>query len=401
VIIKKTRRVATLLAIGFAAAFGSVAAQAQSPASAPPIKVGWLVALTGPNSSPGIGFDRGIKYAAEEINKAGGVRGRKIEVITRDTQGDPTKAVNAALELINNEHVEFTVGPTNSGEGLATTPVISRSKIPSFVYGVVDSLIDPAKYPYAFRVSPANQDWTEATHAYLLKVLKLKKVGIIGDATGYGTASVNLSERALKALGATVTYRGLVEANQTDVTAEMRKIKDSGAEALVVWTDSAGLNSRLMNARAEVGWNAPFVGHPAMGTGAVKPLLSKPENWNSVYVIGYRPMSFDDAGKLPERSRAFVSQVGGSVRLDDTTLWWVAGGYDTIQLIRHVVDTSGSSKADDVKRVLESGQAFPGVFCKCTYTPTNHNGYPTADVVMNRADSFRTGAYTLAPGYGK
>ena len=159
-----------------------------------PIKVGWLVALTGPNSSPGIGFDRGIKYAADEINKAGGMKGRKIEVITRDTQGDPTKAVNAALELINKEKVEFTIGPTNSGEGLATTPVIARSKIPSLVYGVVDTLIDPQKYPYAFRVLPSNQQWTEAVHNYALNILKKKKVGIIGDATGYGTATTNLSD---------------------------------------------------------------------------------------------------------------------------------------------------------------------------------------------------------------
>src|SRR5450759_2102896 len=114
--------------------------------SQPPVKVGWLVALTGPNSSPGIGFDRGIKYAVEEINEAGGIKGRKLEVITRDTQGDPTKAVNAALELINNEKVEFTIGPTNSGEGLATTPVIARSKIPSLVFGVMETLMDPQKY---------------------------------------------------------------------------------------------------------------------------------------------------------------------------------------------------------------------------------------------------------------
>ena len=97
------------LAIAFAALPFATLAQT----SAPPIKIGWLVALTGPNSSPGIGFDRGIKYAVDEINQSGGVKGRKMEVVTRDTQGDPTKAVNAALELMNKEKVDFMIGPTN------------------------------------------------------------------------------------------------------------------------------------------------------------------------------------------------------------------------------------------------------------------------------------------------
>ena len=380
-----------------------VSPPAWSQSSAPPLKIGWLAALTGPNSTPGIGQDRGIRYAADQINKAGGVMGRRIEIVSRDTQGDPTKAVNAALEVINNDKVEFTIGPTNSGECLATQPVIARYKVPSFPIGVVDSLIDTVKFPYSFRVSNNNTQWQESVLNYALKVLKAKKIGIIGDTTGYGTMSVNMSEQLLKAQGATITYKGLVEASQTDVMADLRKAQSSGAEVMVVWTDSAGLNSRLMNARAELGWNVPFVGHPVLGAGAVKPLLAKPENWKNVYNVGYRPMSFDGNGKLPEKSQKFVDTVSSAgVRLDDTMLWWVGLGVDTIQLIKETVEEAKSSKADDVKRVLEAGKTFHGVYCtSCTYSPTNHNGYPTDDVVMNRADSFRAGAYAIAPGYGK
>jgi branched-chain amino acid transport system substrate-binding protein len=381
-----------------------VAVPAWTQSSAPPLKIGWLAALTGPNSTPGIGQDRGIRYAADQINKAGGVMGRKIEIVSRDTQGDPTKAVNAALEMINNDKVEFTIGPTNSGECLATQPVIARYKVPSFPIGVVDSLIDIVKFPYSFRVSNDNTQWQEAVLYYAVKVLRAKKIGIIGDTTGYGTMSVNLSEQLLKAQGGVgITYKGEVEASQTDVMADMRKAQSSGAEVMIVWTDSAGLNSRLMNARAELNWNVPFVGHPVLGAGAVKPLLAKPENWKNVYNVGYRPMSFGDNGKLPEKSQKFVETVSSAgVRLDDTMLWWVGLGVDTIQLIKDTVEAAKSSKPDDVKRVLEAGKIFHGVYCtSCTYSSTNHNGYPTEDVVMNRADSFRDGAYAIAPGYGK
>lgn len=389
-----------LFALSVAVAALPLAAMAQ--ASAPPIKIGWLVALTGPNSSPGIGFDRGMKYAVEEINTGGGIKGRKLEVITRDTQGDPTKAVNAALELMNKEKVDFMVGPTNSGEGLATTPLIARNKTPSMVYGVVDTLIDPQKYPFTFRVLPSNKQWTDAAHNYILKNLKATKVALIGDATGYGTATVNLSEQELKRLGATISYKALIEANQSDVTADIQKAKNSGAEAVLVWSDSAALNARLINARAEANWNAPIVGHPALGSGAIKPLLTKPGNWNAVYNIGYKQTSFDAAGKLPEETSKFLAAVvSKKVRIDDTTLWWIAAGYDAVQLIRRGYEGAGSSKPEDVKRALESLRAFGGAYGRYTYTAANHNGYDVSDIVMNRADSFKDGAYTLAPGYGQ
>lgn len=386
------------LAVGVAALPFATVAQT----SAPPIKIGWLVALTGPNSSPGIGFDRGIKYAVEEVNQAGGIKGRKLEVVTRDTQGDPTKAVNAALELMNREKVDFMVGPTNSGEGLATTPLIARNKTPSMVYGVVDTLIDPEKYPFTFRILPSNKQWTDAAHNYILKNLNAKKVALIGDATGYGTATVNLSEQELKRLGATISYKALIEANQSDVNSDMQKAKNSGAEVILVWSDSAALNARLINARAEANWTAPIVGHPALGSGAIKPLLTAPGNWNAVYNIGYKQTSFDKAGKLPDETSKFLaSVVAKKVRVDDTTLWWIAAGYDAVQLIRRGYETAGSSKPEDVKKALESLRGFAGAYGRYTYTASNHNGYDVNDIVMNRADSFKDGSYTLAPGYGQ
>src|SRR6266849_3631432 len=70
-----------------------------------PIKIGYLPALTGPSSSTGIGINRGTVLAVDEINAAGGIDGRKIELVVRDTQSDPTKAVNAVAELTHRQKV--------------------------------------------------------------------------------------------------------------------------------------------------------------------------------------------------------------------------------------------------------------------------------------------------------
>lgn len=107
-------------------------------------------ALTGPSSAPAVGFNRGVAYAAEAINAAGGIKGRKVEIITRDTQGDPTKAVNATQEMISQLRVHAIWGPTNSGESLAVTAIMARGKMPNIHPCVVDSLIDPVRYPTPF-----------------------------------------------------------------------------------------------------------------------------------------------------------------------------------------------------------------------------------------------------------
>src|SRR6266487_5282533 len=81
-----------------------------------PILIGYLPALTGPSSSTGIGINRGVQMAVQEINAAGGIDGRQIELIVRDTQSDPTKAVNGAAELTHGQKVSVVFGPVNSGE---------------------------------------------------------------------------------------------------------------------------------------------------------------------------------------------------------------------------------------------------------------------------------------------
>jgi len=369
-------------------------------AQAEPIRFGWLTTMTGPLSSPGIGFDRGVRWAADEVNNAGGVAGRKIEVITRDTQGDPTKAVNAVQELINRVKVHAVFGPTNSGEALATTPILARVKIPTLTAGVVDSLIDPVKYPNAFRVAASNTQWDDAVRNYTLKIVKGKKIAITADATGYGTSAVQASLASFKKDGAEIVFDSVIDATQADVMPDMLRMKSSGADVIVSWTVSAGMAARQMNARASMGWDVPIVGHPALGTGDIARLLDKPANWEKVYMIGYRSSSYDSSGKLPPRAQALVDKMKGKVQLDDTLLWWVLSGVDAVNLIADAVkESKGDSSSSAIITYLNGLKGYPGVFGTYSFTPEQHNGFPAEEVVMQQASKRRDGAFDLAPGY--
>src|ERR1700683_2425881 len=250
-----------------------------------PILIGWLAALTRPSSAPAIGFDRGVKFAADEINTAGGVKGRTIEIVTRDTQGDPTKAVNATQDMIGRQKVSAIWGPTNSGEALATNAVMARAKMPNIHPCVVDSLIDPAKFPNAFRLAPSNGQWDDAVRNYCLGVLKVKKIAVIGDTTAYGVTAVGASVAAFKKDNAEVVYQANIDATQPDMTPDMLRARNAGAEVIVVWSVSTGMEARMFNTRAAMNWDVSFVGHPSLASGDIAGLMEKPDNWKKVYAI--------------------------------------------------------------------------------------------------------------------
>jgi len=388
--------------LGSAGALGAASFSFSAPAIAQtePIKIGCLAAMTGPSSAPTIGFNRGVTFAADAINAAGGVKGRKLEIVMRDTQGDPTKAVNATQELISQSKVHAIWGPLNSGEALATTPIMARAKMPDIHPCVVESLIDPVKFPNAFRMAPSNNQWDDAVRNYCLKVLKVKKVAVIGDTTGYGTTAVGASVAAFKKDGADVVYQANIDATQPDMTPDMLRAKNAGAEVIVVWSVTTGMEARMFNTRAAMNWDVAFVGHPSMASGELAGLVEKPENWKKVYAIGYKSCSYDAAGKLPPKSEDLVARLTkAGVKLDDTLLWWVAGGIDAIELIAKGVAESGSTDAAGIVAYWNTLSKYPGYFGNYTFSPTQHNGYLTEEIVMSEASTARNGTFALAPGY--
>ncbi|WP_395709388.1 ABC transporter substrate-binding protein [Reyranella sp.] len=387
---------------GSAATATALAAAGGFPAPAiaqsDPIKIGYLPALTGPSSSTGVGINRGTQLAVEEINKAGGIKGRKLELISRDTQSDPTKAVNAVAELTQRAKASIIWGPLNSGEALAATPLIARDKVPMLHPCWVDELIDVKKYPMSFRIAPTNTQVGKGANHYVYNVLKLKKVAVISDTTGYGTASVNTYVPMLKAMGAEVVYTNHVDAANPDLKPELLRMQNAGAQAIMPWSVNAGFLSRILNTRGAMNWDVPVVGQTTLGSGQTKALLEKPEYWNKVYSNNFRNCCYVN-GKLPERAAAYVERLKkDKVEFGDTLLWWVALGWDGAQMIGEVFKAVGT-KPEDVVAYMNKVKAWPGVYGTVTWTPEEHNGFPDQEVVMCEVNSLRDGAFNLAPGY--
>lgn len=365
-----------------------------------PIQIGYLPALTGPSSSTGVGINRGVQLAVDEINKAGGVDGRQLELISRDTQSDPTKAVNGAAELTRGHKVSVVFGPVNSGEALAVVPLLARANVPQLHPCWVDSLADAKKYPMCFRNGPTNQQIGGAANRYVVEVLKKKKVALVSDTTGYGTASVVAYAPMLKQIGADIVYQAHVDAANPDLKPEILRMQAAGAEAIMPWSVNAGFLSRIINTRGQLAWDVPICGQTTLGSGQTKALLEKPEFWNKVYPNNFRPVCYGPDGKLPARTVAFVEKIrAAKIDMSDTLLWWIAVGYDTPYLIADAIKKNGP-EPEKIVAHWNTLKDYPGVYGEYSFTPDEHNGYPDRQVVMVEANSLKEGAFNLAPGYG-
>ena len=363
------------------------------------VKIGWLSSLTGPLSSAAIAENQGVQLAVEEINKAGGILGKQIELLTRDTAGDPTKAVNFAQQLAFSDKVQFVIGPVNSGEGLATTPILAKAGVPNIIIGSIDELTDATKYPLAFRAINTNRQWISTANAYALGALKKSKIAIIADTSGYGTASAKTAQELLDKAGIKPVYSVLVDPNKTDLSDEMAKARAAGADIVMPWSAATGLLGRLLNARGDMGWNVPVVGHPALMAAQIRKLLNKPEYWENTFAAGYLSTTFGADGKLPERTQALVDKVRpklGGAEID-VLFWWIAMGYDTVKIIEHAAKTAGSFDPAAIQKALENTKEFRGVYTTYSWSATERNGFPDSNMAMNVANTFKDGSFKLAP----
>jgi branched-chain amino acid transport system substrate-binding protein len=164
-----------------------------------PIRIGFLNLLSGAAAELGAGMAPGVKLAVDEINAAGGVNGRKIEMVVRDEQLKPDVAVAAARELINAEKVDVLMGPLGSNTALAVSEVAKEAKILNFSPSASADDITGAKgHKYIFQLSSTSES-DARRFVPIIKRVGAKKLCLTGYDYAYSTDLFNQLRKQLPA----------------------------------------------------------------------------------------------------------------------------------------------------------------------------------------------------------
>ncbi len=219
----------------FALTAVGVALLGSAAAAQDTIKIGVTQPLTGAFAASGNYVADGAKIAAEEINKAGGVLGKKIELIIEDNKSNPTEAVATAEKLIVRDKVPVMLGAWSSTLTLAVMPKLEEYKVPMVVETSSSGKITTSGNPYIFRISPTSQMEAKA-FSPLFKKMGIKKVAFLATNNDFGLGASKEFSEAAKAAGVAIGAMETMDPKATDFSAQLAKIKASGSDTLFVTT---------------------------------------------------------------------------------------------------------------------------------------------------------------------
>jgi branched-chain amino acid transport system substrate-binding protein len=204
--------------------------------SSQPIRIGQIVSLTGNYSPLGSENKKSVELAVEQVNAAGGVLGRKIELVVKDDKSQPDQSVLAFNELKGD--VSAIIGSPFSNSALATIPQVDREKIPYVSLTPADEQVDPV-HPYVFVVPATSGTYAERTLQYF-KGTGVTKVAVAYDTkSSYAVAGFKGMQAKAGANGVTLAPPEEFQTTTTEFSAVLNHVKSSGAQALVVWATGA------------------------------------------------------------------------------------------------------------------------------------------------------------------
>ena len=224
------KKVAVLAAAGLLASSTFSGAVAQET-----IKIGVTQPLTGAFAASGNYVAQGAKIAEDEINKNGGVLGKKIQLIVEDNKSNPTEAVSTVEKLIQKDKVPILVGAWSSTLTLAVMPKLEEYKVPMIVETSSSGKITTSGNPYIFRISPTSEMEARA-FTPLVKSLGIKKADFLATNNDFGLGASKEFSAMAKGQGVEVGATETMDPKATDFSAQLAKIKASGGDTLFVTT---------------------------------------------------------------------------------------------------------------------------------------------------------------------
>ncbi|WP_343636771.1 ABC transporter substrate-binding protein [Roseateles sp.] len=333
-----------------------LAAASFAALAADPIKIGVSGPYTGGSSSMGVSMRDGVRLAAQEINKNGGILGRQIQLIERDDEAKNERGVQIAQELINREKVVATVGFINTGVALAAQRFYQDAKIP-----VMNNVATGSVITQQFKDQPDNYVFRNAAHDSIQAPMIVeeaitrrgfKKVAILADSTNYGQLGRQDLEKALELKGIKPVAVEKFNIKDVDMTAQLLKAKEAGAEAVLTYGIGPEL-AQIANGMTKLGWKVPMIGSWTLS------MANYIDNAGPGGEGARMPQTFIQEPTTPKRQSFIVNYLRTfnpkNSRIDSPVS--AAQGYDSIYLLAAAIKQAGSTDGPKIKAALEDLKA--------------------------------------------
>lgn len=316
-----------------------------------PVTIGVVLPLTGVAGSIGTSTLAGIEAEVERVNAEGGILGSELRVEVRDDATDPQRGALAGRELMENPDIVAIVPSAISSIALAILPEATDKKLLAVTPALAPTVTDPASFPYSFGVTwSAAQN--QAACVRRLVDLGVEKIGLIGSDDEAGRDFLSNSTAVAEDLDLEVVGQEAFPLDSKDVTANLQKLRDAGAEAVLTFPPGSSIGV-VMGGMADLGWDVPVVGNAAAITGDVSELV--PDSVaDQLEAITTRLAARSDA----ERSDIEQERIDAILEQGDvTSMTNAATGVEAIAVMRYAFEKAGSFDGEAAAKALEGMSA--------------------------------------------
>jgi branched-chain amino acid transport system substrate-binding protein len=348
-------------------------------AAEPPIKIGAILAITGPASFLGAPEARTLEMLVAETNKKGGVMGRQVQLIIKDSGASPEKAISFAKQLIEEEKVFAIIGPSTSGETMKIKSIAEEGKTILMSCAASEEIVVPVA-KYVFKTPQKDRDVVIRIFQQMNK-MKITKIGVLSSNTGFGKGGKGMIETLAPQHGITIVANEVYDKAASDLTAEVTKLKAANVEAIVNWSIEPAQAIAIKNAR-QIGIKAPiFLSH---GFGNIKYVEIAGAAAEGVLFPAGRLLVADQLPKNnPQRDlllkykKDYMSFCSG-----EECSTFGGHAYDAYIILMKGIETAKSTDKEAVRTAIENLKGFVGTAGIFNFSPPDHNGLGLDSVEM-------------------
>jgi branched-chain amino acid transport system substrate-binding protein len=222
------------VAVALTVALAGAAASQARPA-ADTIKIGSITILTGPSATIGLETARGAQFMVDYLNAHGSVLGKKLELISEDDANNPQLAVQAAAQLIQQDHVVAITGPTNSVGGIAIQSLQAQASVPAIAYQSGAEQLTATGSPWVFRSNTTLNHHFDALVEYLAKKKQVKRFAYIGWNLAAGQSSLaGVQYGVAHTKGASLVYQTALPLTTQDFSGTISQARASNPDAVLI-----------------------------------------------------------------------------------------------------------------------------------------------------------------------
>jgi branched-chain amino acid transport system substrate-binding protein len=359
-------------------AFALVLAALPVTAQGGTIKVGAILGVTGPASNLGAPEAKTLEMLVELTNAAGGIGGRKVELVLKDSGANPEKAISFTRQLIEEEQVLAIIGPSTSGETLKIKDICEENQTILLSCASGEAIVNPvAKWVFK---TPQNDSMAAIWIYKYLKDKGISRIGVVVSNTGFGNLGKGQLEKYAPEYGMEILIAEVYDKEATDLTGVLTKVKAKDVQAVINWSIEPAQSLVVKNMR-QLGMTMPLL--QSHGFGNIKYVEAAGQAAEGIVfpcgrllVADALPASHPQKALLENYKRQYESKF----KEDVSTFGGHA--YDAFTILAEAIKRAGSTDKDKVRQAIENLRGFAGTAGIFNFSAADHNGLDMSSFEM-------------------